>query len=266
MNHDRLISLTNKVAIYATIALFYWVFAFLIITAFDLKIFREHMTEIFYLSVLGIFAILGGAIVLNVMSNLSKISAAVSEGRGQSAPVKKSFRTTTIAVVLSFVLVCVILFTGNLFSAEKKKNMLVASAQSLVSENRAQLAVLASYQFSKEYVKTAEKTLTVIKKIDKFFPEAVLIVPDVAEGKKVFLGFRGQAGYEKDKELEKHMFIYSASHEERLYLEEVFTGQQKKYKFSYRKGNYELYFPVQIDGKSVVLYFSDYQRYGKFGS
>jgi len=72
MNHDQLIKGTNRVAIYSTAALFYWVFVFLIITAFDLKIFREHITEIFYLSLLGIFAILGGALILNVMSNLSK--------------------------------------------------------------------------------------------------------------------------------------------------------------------------------------------------
>ncbi len=44
MNHDRLISTTNKVAVYATFALFYWVFIFLVITVFDLKIFRENMT------------------------------------------------------------------------------------------------------------------------------------------------------------------------------------------------------------------------------
>jgi len=266
MNYDRIIKITNKVALYAVVALFYWVFAFLIITAFDLKVFREHITEIFYLSVLCIFAILCGAIVLNVMSNLSKISSAISEGRESRAPMKKLPGITMIAIGLSFLLVCGVLFAGNWLSAEKKKNMLISSAQSLVSENRTQLAALANYRFSKEYVKKAANTLTVIKKIDKYFPEVVLIVPDVVENKKVFLGFGGHEYLEKDKEIEKHMFIYSASLEERLYLEKVFTGQEKKYKFSYRKGNYELYFPAQIDGKSVVLYFSDYQRYGKFGS
>ncbi len=266
MNYDRLIKFTNKVAIYATVALFYWVLIFLIITTFDLKIFREHITEIFYLSILAIFAVLSGAIILNVMSNLSKISSAISEARGSSAPIKKLSKKTIIAIGLSFLLVCGVLFAGNWLSAEKKKNMLISSAQSLVSENRAQLEILANYQFSKEYVKKAQNILTVIKKIDKYLPEVELIVPDVVENKKVFLGFGGHEYSEKDKEIEKHMFIYSASLEERTYLEKVFNGKEKNYKFSYRKGNYELYFPVQINGKSVVLYFSDYQRYGKFGS
>ena len=91
-------------------------------------------------------------------------------------------------------------------------------------------------------------------------------MPDVIEGKKVFLGFKGDRYYEVNKGVEKHMFIFSASHDERLYLEKVFEGEQKNYRFSYRKGNYELYFPTQVDRKNIVLYLADYQRYGKFGS
>jgi hypothetical protein len=267
MNHDRLIGLTNRVAVYATFALLYWVFIFLIITVFDLKIFREHMTEIFYLSLLGIFAILGGALVLNVMSNLSKISALLSQTRAESISVRKPAKAGIIAVVLSFPIICGLLFAGNFLSTEKKKNMLISSAQSLVSENSAQLSDLADYRFSKEYVTKAVNILKVVKKIDKFFPEVTLIMPDVIEGKKVFLSFNDNNRYcDKDNSVEKHMFIFPASHDERLYLEKVFEGQQKNYRFSYHKGNYELYFPTQVDGKNIVLYLSDYLRYGKFGS
>lgn len=266
MNHDRLIKVTNKVAFYATVTLFYWVFVFLIITAFDLKVFREYMTEIFYLSLLGIFAILGGAIVLNVMSNLSKISTVISEERGYNTPIQKPSKTAIIAIALSFPIICGVLFAGNSLSAQKKKDMLISSAQSLISENQAELAVLANYEFSNDYVKRAEKTLSVIKKIDKYFPEVVLILPDVIDNKKVFLGFGVREYADKDKVIEKHKFIYSASREERRYLEKVFAGEEKKFKFSYNKGNYQLYFPAAINGKNIVLYFSDYQRYGKFGS
>lgn len=266
MNHDRLIALTNRIAFCATFALFYWVFIFLIITAFDLKIFREHMTGIFHLSLLGIFAILGGAVILNVMSNLSKISTILSQNRTDSVAVKRRAVPTIIAVAVSLPVVCGLLFAGNFLSAEKKKNMLVSAARSLVAENQTQLSVLSDYRFSPEYVAKAGNILKVIKKIDKFFPEVTLIVPDTIEGKKVFLGFGGNADYDKSKAVQKHNFIYSASHDERLYLEKVFHGQQKDYRFSYRKGNYELYFPTQVNGKNMVLYFSDFQRYGKFGS
>ncbi len=224
------------------------------------------MTEIFYLSLLGISAILGGAIVLNVMSNLSKISAVLSQDRAGIGSIKRPARTTIIAVVLSFPIICGLLFTGNSLSAEKKKNMLISSAQSLVAENRPQLALLADYRFSDEYITRAERILKVIKKIDEFFPEVMLIMPDIIEGKKVFLGFSGDVYHDRNRPFENHTFIYSASHDERLYLEKVFDGEQRNYWFSYRKGNYELYFPAQINGKNMVLYLSDFQRYGKIGS
>jgi hypothetical protein len=268
MNHDRLISITNRVAVVATFALFYWVFIFLIITAFDLKIFREYMTQIFYLSLLGIFAILGGAIVLNVMSNLSKISNLLAERQGLSVSLAKVSKTKLAAIALSFPIICGLLFAGNILSAEKKKKMLIAAAQTLIAENQSDLAALSAYEFSKEYVIKAGKILSVIKKIDKNFPSVVLIMADKIDGKKVFLGF-GSREYiddKEDKKIEKHKFIYSASHEDRLYLDRAFNGQERNYRFSYRKGNYELYFPVQVNGKSMVLYFSDYQEYGKFGS
>lgn len=266
MNHDQIIKGTNKVALYATIALFYWVFIFLIITAFDLKIFKEHMTEIFYLSLLGIFAILGGAIVLNVMSNLSKISTLMSEERNHTIPSTKPSMPVIIWIALSFPMICALLFAGNHLSAEKKKNMLISSAQILISENQRELEALADYHFSAEYVKKAEKTLGVIKKIDKKFPEVVLVQMDSIDNKKVYLGFGGHIYQDEKKPIAKAMFIYSASKDERAYLERVFSGKEDKYIFSSRKGNYELYFPASINGKRIVLYFSDYQRYRKFGS
>jgi len=274
MNHDQLIKATNKVAIYSTVALFYWVFMFMVITVFDLKIFREHITEIFYISLLGIFAILGGAIVLNVMSNLSKISTVISEDRGFKATPQKPSRFIIIAVVLSFPIICGVLFAGNKLSAEKKKGLLVTAAQNLISENKSAIESLANYQFSIDYVKKAERTLGVIKKIDKNFPEVMLILPDSIDDKKVFLGFGGRIETDEEndeskkasKRIDKPKFIYSASRDEREYFEKVFAGKENKYKFSNNKGNYQLYFPALINGKKIVLYFSDFQRYGKFGS
>jgi hypothetical protein len=118
---------------------------FLIVTAFDMKIFREHITEIFYLSLLGIFAILGGAIVLNVMSNLSKISIVISEERGYNPPSQKLSKPAIIAIALSFPIICGVLFAGNSLSAEKKKNLLISSAQSPRQYGASDAAELSQY-------------------------------------------------------------------------------------------------------------------------
>lgn len=266
MNNDLIIKSTNRVAIYATVALIYWTFIFLVITAFDLKIFREGMTEMFLLSLLGIFAILGGALILNVMSNLSKISTALSsEPQFGPAPEKQTNWRLVLALVV-FPLIAVCLFAGNGLSEQRRKSLLVASAERLISENQSALQLLAEYKFSPEFVKSAEQTLDVLNKIDKSFPEVMIITPDTIDGKALFLGFGGR-GYRGEKEkIEKQGYIYSTSRNEREYLAGVFAGNIVGYKFHAEKGNYQLYFPTTVGGKKMVLYFSDFQRYGKFGS
>ncbi len=272
MNHDFLIRQTNRIAVYATAALIYWAFVFLLITVFDLKIFRERMTETFVFSLLGIFAVLGGAIVLNVMSNLSKISAAVSgknllsDTTDTKPTVSPSWRWQTIAAALSFPLIAAALFAGDLLSAERKKDLLVSSARKLVAENQNGLAALADYQFGNEYVVKAYNTMDVIKKIDNRLPEVMIIFPDEIAGKKVFMAFGANRYIDENKPLDKSAFIYSASQDEREYLAGIFASKEVTTKFHAEKGNYQLYFPTLVSGKKIVLYFSDRQRYGKFGS
>lgn len=53
---------------------------------------------------------------------------------------------------------------------------------------------------------------------------------------------------------------------EREYLNEVFFNESEEVRFSAADGSYELFYPFSKDGKTVVLYFSDYQSYGKIGS
>lgn len=266
MNHALIINSTNRVALYATIALFYWVITFLTITVFDLKIFRGHMTETFYLSILGIFAILGGSIVLNVMSNLSRISESITEKDGASSSGVRPSKAKIYMALGSVPLIVCLLFAGNALSAQKKKELLVSAAEAMVSEYQKELETLASYQFSSAYIEEAAKILAVMEKIDKNFPDAKVILPDVIGGKRVFLAFENRT-YDFSKEAaEKQEFIYSSSREDRAYLESVFTKGNKEMRFLAAGGNYELYLPVRVGNKFIVLYFSDFQRYGKFGS
>jgi hypothetical protein len=266
MNHDLIIKITNRVSIYATGALIYWIFVFLTIMVFDLKIFRERMTEMFFLSLLGIFAILGGAIVLNVMSNLSKISAAVASSHQLENASKSKTKWPLLLVLVSFPLIAACLFAGHELSAQRKKTLLVGSAERLISENQPALASLAEYKFSPEFVKSAGHTLNILNKIDKNFPEVMVIAPDTIDGKALFLGFGGRRYHDENEKIEKSAYIYSTSRDERDYLSGIFAGTEGSYRFRAEKGNYQLYFPTTVGGKKMVLYFSDFQRYGKFGS
>lgn len=267
INHDLIIKLTNRIALYAAFSLIYWVFVFMTITVFDLKIFRERMTEMFFLSLLGIFAILGGSIILNLMSNLSKISNALSPVAISQPTSPKRSRLWLLMILVSFPLLAMSLFAGDRLSSDHKKSLLVLSAERIISENEALLSSIANYEFSAEYVKTAERNLNILNKIDKHFPEIMLIIPDTIETKRVFLGFGGRGYHHQEKEeVEKDKYIYSTTLDERDYLERVFSGSEKNYRFESKNGNYRLYFPAIINRVKIILYFSDFQRYGKLGS
>jgi hypothetical protein len=49
-------------------------------------------------------------------------------------------------------------------------------------------------------------------------------------------------------------------------LNKVFRENYNEVRFSARQGNYKLFYPHFKNGKKIVLYFSDYQQYGKIGS
>ena len=67
--------------------------------------------------------------------------------------------------------------------------------------------------------------------------------------------------------LQKIDFIYKADAVQKEYLDKVFSKNFTEPYFSAFDGRYEMLYPYQINGKVIaVLYFSDYQRYGKYGS
>jgi hypothetical protein len=263
MNHDFLIKTTNRVAFWSVIALFYWIFIFIIITVFDLKIFRENITETFAMSVMAIFALLGGALVLNVMSNLSKISASVVTQT--EPPTRFSNKKWWL---LSFPIIIGLLIAGNSLSAHNKEKMLVKSALSLIEQNPKYNQTFANYSFDDNYIKNTALALDVIQKIDESFPRVLVIQLDEIDGKSVFLRFSDylENSEEKPKVLTKQDYIFTAGSAERKYLKQAFESNTNKHLFIANKGNYKLFYPVVVNKKRYVMYFSDYQSYGKIGS
>lgn len=263
MNHDFLIKTTNKVAFWSVIALFYWLFIFITIAVFDLKIFRENITQTFFMSVMAIFALLGGSLVLNIMSNLSKISASVVAQA--EAPISLSNKKWWW---FSFPIIFVLLFAGNSLSEHNKERILVESALSLIEQNPTYNQTFANYSFDEKYIKNTAEALEVIRKIDESLPSVEVIQIDEIDGKSVFLKFNDYAveseGEAKKRTKQDH--IFAASSTERKYLEQAFRNKTNKHFFIANKGNYELYYPLTVNGKYFLMYFSDYQRYGKIGS
>ena len=162
MKRDRIIRLTNRISVIAIVLLLYWVFIFIVSTVFKFKVFRENITESFYLSIIGILAVLGGAVIVNVMFNLTKISDVL--GARESATAKPAARRKSVPLVLfliSFPIIFLLLYLGDLRTSGAKERFLVKSAKYMVANNTQVIEQLGDYRFEHQYLEDAAAALLV---------------------------------------------------------------------------------------------------------
>lgn len=294
MNAKKLVKATNIIGMVAVTLLVYWVFALILIQVFGLKVFREHITEIFLMSILGILAVMGGTLMLNIMLNLTRIAE-----RGQEEEVRGG-RKTVYLLLAVFPILAALLFGGNYLTIQQKRDILIQSSERIVKDNSAQLDALADYRFDLAYIRKTSEILDLMAKDDSSFNAAMIIVPDKIGNKPVYLAFsadsrlnvggeavpaasqneavpaanqnvEGNDNFVMDRNGEKVMvkkmdYVYSPNLKEREYLQKVFAGQTQEMRYEAEDGHYSLCHPYRKNGKTIVLCFSDYQEYGKIGS
>lgn len=265
MNNKSLVRLSNIIGIISIILLVYWVFVFISITVFGLKVFKENITETFYLSVVGILALMFGSLIINVMFNLTRI--AEKHNQDEINVSKRANKKLGLLFGLSFPLVFGLLFGGDYLTSKKKEKMLISSAKSIVENNKEKSDKLLNYSFNESWIIETNHILDLYSKTDKHFPYVSVIVSDSIDKSQVFLGFRDYYGKINDTiQPIKKDFIQQTTKEEREYLDKVFYQNLDEVRFSASDGRYELFYPYIKNGKKIILYFSDYQRYGKIGS
>ncbi|WP_415772123.1 peptidase [Neisseria sp. CP9] len=294
MNAKKLVKATNIIGMVAVTLLVYWVFALILIQVFGLKVFREHITEIFLMSILGILAVMGGTLMLNIMLNLTRIAE-----RGQEEEVRGG-RKTVYLLLAVFPILAALLFGGNYLTIRQKRDILTQSSERIVKDNPAQIDALTDYRFDLAYIKKSSEILDLMAKDDLSFKSAMIIVQDKIDNKPVYLAFsadsrlnvggeavpaasqneavpaanqnvEGNDNFVMDRNGEKVMikkmdYVYSPNLKEREYLQKVFAGQTQEMRYEAEDGHYSLCHPYRKNGKTIVLCFSDYQEYGKIGS
>ncbi len=264
MNPKQLVKLSNTIGVISILLLIYWVFIFISIQVFGLKVFRENMTETFYLSVLGILALMAGALIINVMFNLTRIA----ERHNQDGVVSKTGTRLGFLFLISLPIVFLSLFAGDHLSAKKKEKFLVRSAKSIIETNESKSNHLLNYSFDETWIIRTKDILDILTKTDDNLPYVAILVQDAIEQDPVILGFSHYYSGNLNDTIQplKKRFIRKTTQPERAYLDSVFKGNNTSYRYSAHDGRYELFYPYVKEDKRVVLYFSDRQRYGKIGS
>ena len=290
MNAKNLVKACNMVGVVAILLLAYWVFAFILIQVFGLKVFREHISETFSLSVLGIIVLMAAVLMLNIMFNLTRIAE-----RGQEMPPSRSYRKWWLAAIAMFPLLAAILWGGDYLTRQKKQQILIQAAQQFMNEYPQKKVALADYQFSLAYLQRTSQYLNVLGKQDPQFDHISVIVADQIEGIPVYLSFSGKdsishhaqllpeqstadvlvyqepQGEKAISQVKKTDYVFAANAQEREYLQRVFAVNANantlaEQRFVAENGQYELFYPYYDGKQAIVFRLSDYQRYGKLGS
>ena len=144
--------------------------------------------------------------------------------------------------------------------------MLISSAKEIIESNKEKTDKLLHYSFDKNWIINTRNILDLYENTDKHFPYVSVIVSDSIDKTQVFLGFRDYYGEHDTIRPMKRDFILKTTKVEREYLKKVFYNHSDEVRFSANDGRYELFYPYIKDGKRIVLYFSEYQPYGKIGS
>lgn len=265
MNPKNFVKLSNIIGTISIILLIYWVFVFISIEVFGLKVFKENITETFYMSILGILALMTGALIINIMFNLTRI--AEKHNHDDLAAARTHQKTLRWLFVLSFPAIFGLLYGGDYLTSKKKERLLIQAANSIIEDNAEKTQTLLDYQFSELWISRTEDVLDIMSKTDENFPNVMVIVADSIDNTKVILGFREFYGHMNDTIYPaKKNYILETTKAERDYLWDVFDTGNKEIRFSAHDGNYELYYPCFKDNQRIILHFSDYQWYGKIGS
>ncbi len=271
MNPKQLVKLTNTVGIVSFVLLIYWIFVFILVQVFNLKIFRQHLSEIFALSITGIIALMAGALMLNIMFNLTRIAE-----RGSETDSPKKGKKIILLMIFMFPVLAGVLFAGNHLSLQRREQALQQAGQALVQQNVRGIQAAAQYRFTPEYIRQTSDYLKVVEQANTSFQRAVIIVPDEVDGNRVYLRIASDSGAsdavknvasEAASPLDKRNFLYRAETFEHDYLRNTFAQHLTQPYFAQRENNYFLYLPQQHNGKTTaILLLTDYYPYGKFGS
>jgi hypothetical protein len=240
------------------------VFSFITIQVFGLKVFQENITQTFYFSIVGILALMTGALFINLMFNLTRIAEKHNVDKEHS---KKMSKKILLAIILSFPLLFALLMGGDYLTSQNKQEMLISSAHEIIEDNSHKANMITDYSFEKEWIEKTSEILDVVSSIDENFPNVQVIVKDEIDNTDVFLGFRHYHKRLNDSiPLYKIDYVQKTSQEERDYLNAIFNGQNLDKRFNANDGNYELFYPYSKNEKVIIFYFSDYRKYGKLGS
>jgi hypothetical protein len=258
-----MVKLSNIIGFIAVLALVYWVIIFITTQIFGLKIFKETITQTFNWSIAGILVLMFGALIINIMFNLSRIADRINN---DNEITMKRTGKGIIVFIASLPILIIGLFLGNYLSTKKIENELKNSADGIIKSYKLEIDRISNYIFDKDWINETTNLLSLMIRLDHNFNNMAIIFKDEINGSPFYLTFYEGRQINEKEMLNKINFIRKYDLEERDYIEKVFTENYNQKYFMSNKGSYHLFIPYESNGKKMILFFSDQRSYGSLKS
>jgi hypothetical protein len=265
MNSKKMVKLSNTIGFIAVLALIYWVIIFMTTQIFGLKIFKETLTQTFNWSIIGILVLMFGALIINIMFNLSRIADKINNDNEVIEKVSGKTGKGIIVFLMSLPIIIGTLFFGNYLSAKNIENELKESADEIISSYKAEIDKISDYTFDKNWINRVKDLLSFMVKLDPNFNDVAIIFEDKINGNTFYLTIFDGSEINEKTSLRKLDFIRNYKLKEREYIEKVFKENYNQKFFLSENGSYHLFVPYEGDMK-IIFFFSNRKYYGTLSS
>ncbi len=267
MNSKTYVKLSNVIGVVSIILLVLWVFSFILIEVFDLLIFQKNMTEIFMLSILALIAVMAGALIINIMFNLTRIA----DKHNIDDSTKKMSKKVAFAGLLIFPILAILLFFGDYATEKRKEEYMLRSTKSFISDSQTLKNLMDTIKFNEVFVNEIARELGKYERAELNFNDPEIIFYLNIESQNDYFKIDDRDTFtQRDLQdtvsinIDKYTEYYNKEDEE--YFNKVFQQGFNKHRFIRNGKNFMLEYPFHYQGKTVIIRTSDYQRYGKYGS
>ncbi len=255
LNPKTIVKLSNSIGLIAIILLIFFVFGFIFTETFNLKPLLFQKKEVFALLLLALLALMAGALIVNIMFNLSRI-ASRHEPEQEDKPEKVN--RLKWLFLSGFPLIAIALFLGDYYyEAEAKKESIETATQIL---SKFQESNTEPYSFSKSWVEQNEKELLALSQSFGNEGEIYLIWQDsLNQDNETFILSRyydNSDDFEVDSTFSKTDYLHILVGNEKGILEQLFGGKQKNIQQLRVGRTIESFLPFEKGGKQYVLKLS----------
>jgi amino acid transporter len=258
---QKMVKLSNSIAIIAVLTLVYWIISHLTVDIFRLRIFRETLTQTFDKSIIAIVALLFCALIINIMFNLSRIA---EKNNTDFKMENKKISKRVVFFIASLPVLIICLFFGNYLSNKEVEKEVKQSAEKIIEQYRHEIQnILTSYTFEKDWIADTGGFLELATRLDHNFDRISVIIEDEINGNAFYLTFSNRVYHFRDDSIPNKIdFLQKYDLDEINFIEKVFEGNITDKYFTTNNRSYHLFAPFEYNGKTMVLFFTDRRFYG----